>query len=502
MKTPYLAGLSLAFLAWAPALLAEAPVIQSGVIAADTEWETPYYIHDSGLPGPTLLLVGGVHGNEPAGYRAVEQIRFWPLTKGKIVAIPQANLRGLTEDTRYIPGASQEARDLNRNFFNPQLHELALALWEFVLTVEPDWVLDLHEGYEFRASHKPADGKKPSVGSSVIYRSSPDMDPLAERVLEAANAHVTSVDRKFVPLSRGPVSTGLAAACQRRFGAKAMILETTFKDQPLSLRTRQHRAMANVVLNHLGMIDRDCSGMLAPSGESTIEVGMFDGKGASENGLHNFARLLDAEPTMRIHHLGPSDMRPEILDQFNVVLFPGGSGSRQANDLGAPGREVVRDYVQSGGGYLGVCAGAYLCSSHYSWSLDLVNTSVYTGAQEIEGLGKKQMWFRGDAVDVEIELTEAGKELFGDIPPRPKVYYRNGPILSPGTLLDLPDYEVLAYFRSETYRYEPQKGTMIDTPAIVASTMGKGRVMAISPHPEATDGLGSIIIEAIRSLAR
>jgi len=62
----------------------------------------------------------------------------------------------------------------------------------------------------------------------------------------------------------------------------------------------------------------------------------------------------------------------------------------------------------------------------------------------------------------------------------------------------LPDYTVLAYFRSEVGLYPPQKGTMINTPAIVTAPFGRGRVVSISPHPESTAGLKSMIGTSIR----
>jgi hypothetical protein len=37
---------------------------------------------------------------------------------------------------------------------------------------------------------------------------------------------------------------------------------------------------------------------------------------------------------------------------------------------------------------------------------------------------------------------------------------------------------------------------MINTPAIIASEFGKGRVIAISPHPEDTAGLESLVERA------
>ena len=41
---------------------------QTGVLAEGTPWETPYFMNDTQLAGPTVLIVGGMHGNEPAGY--------------------------------------------------------------------------------------------------------------------------------------------------------------------------------------------------------------------------------------------------------------------------------------------------------------------------------------------------------------------------------------------------------------------------------------------------
>tara|TARA_R110002096_G_scaffold203718_2_gene389021 strand:- start:4046 stop:4948 length:903 start_codon:yes stop_codon:yes gene_type:complete len=241
---------------------------RNGTIAEGTDWETRFYISDSGKPGPTVLIIGGMHGNEPAGSRAAEQILHWPIVSGKLVVVPRANVLALAANKRLIPGQPRGSGDLNRNF--PQSHtssatevsprgQPAAALWGFATKVQPDWVLDLHEGYEFHRSHKPPDGKKKSVGSSIIYRGGPELDPLAKRVVAAADATVTDPAKRFSLLRRGPVDSGLARACINVMGAEAVILETTFKDQPMALRTRQHRAMANVILNHIGLINSDCT---------------------------------------------------------------------------------------------------------------------------------------------------------------------------------------------------------------------------------------------------
>lgn len=235
---------------------------ESGMLGEGKPWQTPFYINDSGVEGPTIVITGGIHGNEPAGSRAADQIRHWPIERGKLIAIPRVNTFGLEQNIRFIPDALEEQQDLNRNFPSPKIAdeprgEIATALWEFVIAQDPDWLFDLHEGFDFNISHKPKAGKSKSVGSSIIYDIRQDVSPMVERMLLAANGTVTDPDRRFTLRSRGPRKTSLASAVINVMGKRAMILETTYKHQPLPVRTRQHREMMSVALRQIGMIDDD-----------------------------------------------------------------------------------------------------------------------------------------------------------------------------------------------------------------------------------------------------
>ncbi|WP_153559288.1 exo-alpha-sialidase [Roseimaritima sediminicola] len=482
---------------------------QTGLLGQGQPWETPYYIQDSGVDGPTVVVTGGIHGNEPAGARAAEQIRHWPIVQGKLIVVPRVNTASLREDVRFLPGASKELRDLNRNFPSPGTAaeprgDIARELWRFVVAQDPDWLFDLHEGYDFNISHQPKAGKSKSVGSSIIYNGDQDVDDLVQGMLAAANATVTDEDRRFVLLGRGPKKTTLAAAAIDVLGAKAMILETTFRHQRLSVRTRQHREMMNVALGRLGLIQEDCVDVLTPPADQRSAhafVALYDDKGGSANGVDNLTQVFDEAGEMTVVHLGADQIRPDVLSQFDVVVFGGGSGSKEAAAIGEDGAEAVRSFVRDGGGYVGVCAGAYLCSAHYSWSLDLIDTHVFTGTREIEGVGPKSMWYRGKSSLQKMQLTAAGQRLFGDIAENVEVRYHNGPIVSPKNDPGLKPYQVLAWFRSEIVRYAPQEGTMVDTPAIVSGPFGKGRVISISPHPEATAGLETMLATAVKAAA-
>lgn len=469
--------------------------IETGILGENTNWSTPWYRIDSGVRGPTVLVIGGVHGNEPAGYRAANQIRHWPIKSGKLIVIPKLNRLGLAANTRWIPEFRNDKslRDLNRVFprkDNPTPQTpMAIAVWDFVKSQQPDWVFDLHEGFDFNRINSK------SVGSSVI--SFPSNSGFASDMVMAANSQI-DLSKHFVLLNKkGPINGSLARACAEQLNAKAMIVETTFKEQPISLRTHQHRLMISTALNRIGLLDQDCTDVMCPISTKKIRVGIFDGNGAGETKM---VAALDLEEDLIVNHIGPKQMALKTLSQFDVLVFPGGSGSKQAKAIGPKGREHIREYARQGGGIVGVCAGAYLCSSHYSWSLNLMNASVFNQSFEIPGKGKKSMWYRGKPASIEVELTAEAKGVLG-ISGKHTVKYHNGPILSPDNKPDVPHYSVLGYFRTENGIYEPQRGTMIGAPAVVTSHFGSGKVLAISPHFESTKGLERVVGRAVRFVA-
>ncbi|MEM6690075.1 MAG: M14 family metallopeptidase [Planctomycetota bacterium] len=510
IKNLFAAGRSVVFPLMLLAQSASAEQRSRRMLGEGKSWETPVFTIDPEVRGPTVIITGGVHGNEPAGAAAAEQIRHWPIRRGKLIVIPRVNTAGLEEGTRYIPKAIEEQKDLNRNFPSPGIAEgprgeIASTLWELVADQNPDWLFDLHEGYQFNISHKPKSGKQKSVGSSIIFDSQQDVDSVVAGMLAAANSRVTRADRRFVLLGRGPKKTTLAAAAVDVIGARAMTLETTYQYQRLPVRTRQHRAMINVALNHLGMIETDCTDVMAPVESERRDrtfVALYDDEGGSDRGVTNLARALSMNSDIEVVRLSADDIRSNVLSQFDVVVFGGGSGSKEAAAIGDEGAVAVRAFVQDGGGCVGVCAGAFLCSAHYQWSLNLVDTHVFTGKREVEGVGAKSMWYRGKSSSQKMQLTKEGRSLFPDTPEHVEVRYQNGPIVSPKSFPGLNPYTVLAWFRSEKVLYAPQKGTMIDTPAIISGDYGKGRVISISPHPEATEGLESMIPQSIKAVSK
>ena len=213
------------------------------------------------------------------------------------------------------------------------------------------------------------------------------------------------------------------------------------------------------------------------------------GRGSAAGGsgarrIESILRQVDGALTRRI---GPPEIRAGALSQFDLVVFPGGSGSKQAAALEKQGRDEVQEFVEGGGGYLGVCAGSYLAAHNYSWSLKLIDADTVDT--------KKGHWRRGSGM-VKMELTERGRAILGDFPKMVEVRYANGPIFAPAGDDELLDFTPLAHFRSEFAKNGARVGAMVDTPAILSSRMGKGRVLCISPHPESSEALHGIVRKA------
>lgn len=434
-----------------------------------------------------MVITGGVHGDEPAGAYAADQIRHWPITRGKLIVVPRANVVALKANKRNTPGEPAETANLNRNF--PKAKEggqprgaLATALWEFTRQQKPAWFVDLHEGSDFNAM------TNKSVGSSVIVFPTTDGKAVAPAVQAAVNATITNQNHRFT-LRGPPVDGSLARAAGAHLGAHAMIMETTIKSQALSIRARQHRVMVHTLLKHLDMIDATVTpewmtARVSPN-TPTPHVAVYDAGGTGGTSAVRVAEQVGKQPGAIVVRVCGDDIRGGALDQFNVVAVPGGSGSKEAATIGEDGRARIRKFVEDGGGYVGICAGAYLATSGFSWGLKILDAKT-----------PSPKWERGHAT-VKLELTNKGRQVFGDIQGVFDCKYANGPILCPANVESLPDYEVLAFFRSEVAEHNTPPGIMINSPAIVAGRYGQGRIICASPHPEQTKGLEKFIARAI-----
>ena len=220
--------------------------------------------------------------------------------------------------------------------------------------------------------------------------------------------------------------------------------------------------------------------------EGPIWVAIYTHSNGAGTGPKNLQRFLIPENGYRSELISPEEIRAGRLAAFDVLIMPGGSGSLQSKNLQEKGLEEIRNFVQKGGGYCGICAGSYLASSDYTWSLHLLNAKVFDRAH----------WARGTG-EVTLKISDDGQELLKHNDESITVYYGQGPLLVPDTKENLPAFETLAEYTSEIAKKGAPSGVMIGTTAIARAPYGQGRVICFSPHPESSSKTEHLVREGI-----
>lgn len=96
----------------------------------------------------TLLIIGGVHGDEPGGYFAPAFLeKYYKIKKGNVWIVPNLNVDSIMSNTRGIYG------DMNRKFSSVDENDKDFLsvnrIKEIILDPKVDLILNLHDGYGF-----------------------------------------------------------------------------------------------------------------------------------------------------------------------------------------------------------------------------------------------------------------------------------------------------------------------------------------------------------------
>ncbi|KAH3759488.1 gramicidin dehydrogenase [Pelomyxa schiedti] len=158
---------------------------------------------------------------------------------------------------------------------------------------------------------------------------------------------------------------------------------------------------------------------------------------------------------------------------YDCIVVCGGMAPQYAKSMQFDkGRDKIREFVERGGGFIGICAGAYLASKLF-WGL--VDCTCVD----------QDHWERGSG-DVEVLLTTQGCSLLlgegGSKGMSLQMNYMNGPLFASSS----SKCDILGNFTSEVSRTVAPK--MIGTGAIVSESIGAGRVVLFGTHPEKSSG--------------
>jgi predicted deacylase len=205
-----------------------------------TPYDTPAYIYSATTKGPAVMVVGGMHGNEPAGALAAAKFKDVELLKGTLIVIPRANETALQKNVRTLP----EVGDLNRAYPGREKglpsDQLTYGIVKLMKEYQVAMVLDLHEGYAFNIENKK------SVGETILPGKDDKSTFLAIDAIDYINKQITDPKKKFSVLAN-PIKGSTAYYANTVLGVPAFTIETSDK-QPLEDRTNFSFKIASFII--------------------------------------------------------------------------------------------------------------------------------------------------------------------------------------------------------------------------------------------------------------
>ena len=192
-----------------------------------------------------MLIIGGTHGNEPAGTHALMDFkkRMYDYKKINLTIIPEANKCGLKLNTRYLPHRLYD-RDLNRNYRDSPEYFIESVIYNEV--IKNNIIIDLHEGYSFHKLNKD------SVGQT-IYCNNSSLRLICNNTVNNINKHIKEEHRKFTCLNDlKNIKNSMRFLCDK-LNKTYFLIETGGQNdiQKLEVRVRQQLFIINHILQEL-----------------------------------------------------------------------------------------------------------------------------------------------------------------------------------------------------------------------------------------------------------
>jgi len=211
-------------------------------------------VYDSFQSGPTVLIIGSTHGNEPAGTVAIEYIiakRLFSIQTGRIIFIPKPNKLGYFLNIRYLPYRITN-NDLNRNYprTKDEVPKEPISSKICDIATQADFIIDLHEGWGFHRTNPN------SLGSGLYPGDTRFAVRLAYAASEQLNASISDPKKKFVVgVNNHPELNSLRSFCNL-IKKNYILVETTGQNniQPIELRRKQMIQLIHYVLLNLKML--------------------------------------------------------------------------------------------------------------------------------------------------------------------------------------------------------------------------------------------------------
>ena len=193
------------------------------------------------------------------------------------------------------------------------------------------------------------------------------------------------------------------------------------------------------------------------------------GTGTWPDGIVAFEQFLDWKGLTHQRVTAPEINTGDLSQDFKAIYFPGGYAWYYKVAFNENGLNNIRNLVSTGGGYIGICAGAYFACDSVDWEEDgLLDYPL----DLFDGVGRGAIdaiapWDNYTMTTVNLNSSNPINQFSGA---REVTLYYGGQVFEPHNGVNMDTTATWdAYF---------------DLPAIINFHYGQGRVLLIGPHPE------------------
>ncbi len=246
--------------------------IRHEVFLANTDHELHVYRITGQEPGPTLMIIGGIQGDEPGSYLTADLYADIHLKRGNLIVVPRANLYSILLNRR-----NGRTGDMNRKFADTagkrSLEEEVVAILKHLIA-ESDCLLNLHEGSGFYNPRWVSAMENPMrFGQSIIFDAAEYRVPgeeriirlaeMANRIIDRVNPQIDNPRYRFRPNNHDTLNPRTSHPEQRKSATyyaltrahiPAFGVETSKSIRSLATKIHLHKLVINAVMADLGII--------------------------------------------------------------------------------------------------------------------------------------------------------------------------------------------------------------------------------------------------------
>ncbi len=205
-----------------------------------------------------------------------------------------------------------------------------------------------------------------------------------------------------------------------------------------------------------------------PAPDKSAIVALYSDRGAEDNCIQATTNMF--EWMGYTVQLVKADYINNVgLDRFSILCVPGGDMYQYAQDISSIGKEKIRNFIRGGGGYIGICGGAYFAGEKVIWQgnqLPMTPLGIFPGTTQgpIDAIAPHPY-----CVMCKVNMVDSTHPITQSEPDSAWILYCYGPMFMPNNEADI----------SILGKYD-----IGDQPMMLAFDYGHGRVFIIGTHPE------------------